>query len=142
MFIERKEFTVSTASSVFLHRFTFLFLLSSFLFFPHYSRSLVIDSLTAIINRIMARQDESHTVHLLKALPLLHLLRGDCSPNEQSVMRPSAIKWKDPIIDLRATQQMMTYKKGSVVVCRYSHCIACFKSSHSTTHHLCYPYFV
>ena len=78
----------------------------------------MIDSLTDIINRVMVRQDESHTVHLLKALPLLHLLRGDCVPHEQCVVQPSAIDWRDPTIDLRATQQMMTYKKGSVVVYR------------------------
>ena len=77
----------------------------------------MIDSLTDIINRIMVQQNESHTVHLLKALPLLHLLRGDCAPHEHYVVQPSAIKWKDPAIDLRATQQMMTYKKGSVIVC-------------------------
>ena len=76
----------------------------------------MIDSLTAIINRIMVRQDESQTVHLLKALALLHLLRGDSGPHEKYVVRPSAIKWKDLVIDLRATQQMMTYKKGSVHV--------------------------
>ena len=76
----------------------------------------MIHSLTAFINQIQL--NESHTVHLLKALPLLHLLRGDCAPHEQCVIRPSVIDWKDPAIDLRATQRIMTYKKGSVVVCQ------------------------
>ena len=75
----------------------------------------MINSLTAFINQIQL--NESHTVHLLKALPLLHLLRGDCVPHEQYVVRPSVIDWEDPVIDLKSTQQMMTYKKGSVVVC-------------------------
>ena len=85
-------------------------------FVPLYFRSLVIHSLTAFINQIQL--NESHTVHLLKALPLLHLLHGDCAPHEQCVVRHAAIDWKDPAIDLRETQQIMTHKKGSVVVCQ------------------------
>ena len=91
-----------------------------------------------IINQIQL--NESHTVHLLRGLPLLHLLRGDCAPHEQCVVCHFAIDWKDPAIDLRETQQIMTHKKGSVVVCQLESIIYHVLKQRYTSHHLCYPY--
>ena len=59
------------------------------------------DSLTNFMNRIIDRQNDVHTPHLLKALPLLHFVREDCGRNEQLVLLPAdIIKWKDPTIKL------------------------------------------
>lgn len=75
----------------------------------------MIESLTDVIKLVIGLKQESHTIHLLRALPLFHLLRGDCTPFEPRVVRPSAIIWNDSYVDLTTTQQVMTSKKGSVV---------------------------
>lgn len=89
---------------------------SHFLFICMLHRHLMMESLTDVIKLVINLKEESHTLHLLKALPLLHLLRGDCTPFQQRVVRPSAIRWDDPCIDLTTTQQVMSScKKGSVI---------------------------
>ena len=72
----------------------------------------MIESLTGVINLVIRQKQKSHTIHLLRALPLLHLLRDN---HQKDVVRPSAIKWTDPSIDFTATQQLMSSEKGSVV---------------------------
>ena len=59
------------------------------------------DSLTNVMNRIIHRHNVVHTLHLLKALPLLHFLRGDCGHFEKLVLSPADVsKWTDPAIKL------------------------------------------
>ena len=74
----------------------------------------MISALTYAINSI-AQHRGSHHIHLLKALPLLHLLRGDCAAHEQSVIHPSDIVWTDPCVNLNTANQLMYHKKGSVL---------------------------
>ena len=74
----------------------------------------MIESLSDVMNHIIRRHQESHTIHILKALPLLHLLRGDCVAHKQCVVHPSAIVWRDPDVDLQTTNHLMYYKEGSV----------------------------
>ena len=76
----------------------------------------MIESLTKVINLVIGQKQESHTIHLLRALPLFHLLRGDCIPFQHYVVRPSDIIWNDPYIDFTATQQVMSSKKSSVII--------------------------
>ena len=75
----------------------------------------MIESLSNVIKLVIALKNESHTIHLLRALPLLHLLRGDCTPFQHCVVRPSAIIWNDPSIDFTTTQQVISSNKGSVI---------------------------
>ena len=56
------------------------------------------------------------TIHLLKALPLLHFVRGDCTPNEQRVIQPYKIEWLDPKIKLGTVRSTMLYKQRSVEI--------------------------
>lgn len=74
----------------------------------------MIESLTDVIKLVIDLKEESYTNHLLKALPLLHLLRGNCTPFQECVVRPSVIKWNDRYIDFTTTQQVISSKKGSV----------------------------
>ena len=75
----------------------------------------MIESLTDVIKLVIDLKEESHTIHLLKALPLLHLLRGDCTPFQEYVVHPSVIMWNDTYIDFTTTQQVVSSKKGSVI---------------------------
>ena len=80
-------------------------------------RQLVTTALTAVFYRANSSniKEEEDVIHLLKAYPLLHLLRGDCAPGEQTIVRPSAIKWGDLTHALRSTSHMMCYKKGLII---------------------------
>ena len=71
-----------------------------FLFFRH----LVTAAMTFVLNQTILNIKEEYVIHLLKAYPLLHLLRGDCVPNEQTIFRPSAIKWTELTDPLRRTE--------------------------------------
>lgn len=82
----------------------------------------MIESFSHVIKLVIDQKVESYTIDLLKAFPLLHLLRGDCTPFQQCVVRPYAINWGDPYIDLTTTQQKMSSSKGSV-----SHQLLLFK---------------
>ena len=73
----------------------------------------MIEALTAVMDRI---SKTDCTVHLLKALPLVHLLRGDCGPCEQIVVRPSAIEWTTPGVKLGTIRNKMDFKKGCVCI--------------------------
>ena len=77
-------------------------------------------ALSVLFNRIVKRNKfkVDYTIHLLKALPLLHLLRGDCGPHERIIVRPSAIKWMDPVIDLQPVRYRMEQRKGCVLFIR------------------------
>ena len=80
----------------------------------------MIESLTDVINLVISQKQKSHTIHLLKALPLLHLLRGDCTPFQQCVVQMSATRWNDPSsIDFTTTQQVMSSEKGSAEFISY-----------------------
>ena len=65
-------------------------------------RILVEKLLTNFMNQIIYLRDVVHTLDLLKALPLLHFLRGDCDRYEQLVLPPAdVIKWmEDPTLKL------------------------------------------
>ena len=67
------------------------------------------------MKRAIQRYKEELTIHLLKALPLLHFLRGDCVPYQQLVVQPTKIKWGDPELQLATVQHLMYYKKGSAL---------------------------
>ena len=67
-----------------------------------------------MLDRSIPMIKEDHVIHLLKAFPLLHFLRGDCVPKERTTLRPSAIKWTDLTGPLRGTEHMMYYKKELV----------------------------
>ena len=61
------------------------------------------NSLTNVMNRIISicRHNVVHTLHLLKALPLLHFLRGDYDCYGQLVFSPAdIIEWTDPTLKL------------------------------------------
>ena len=77
-------------------------------------RVLVMESLTDVMNHVIRRRQASHTIHVLKALPLLHLLRGDCTVHKQCAVHPSAIVWTDPDVDLQTTNHLMYFNRGSV----------------------------
>ena len=70
-------------------------------------RPLITESLIGIMNVIILQRKPEFTILLLKALPLLHILRGDCSPNEQRVVQPSNIVWFDRDIRLGIVRQTM-----------------------------------
>ena len=76
-------------------------------------RSLITSSLIAIMDQIISGCKPEFTVHLLKALPLLHFIRGDCTPNEQLVVQPSKIEWLDRGIQLGTVRSTMLYGKRS-----------------------------
>ena len=65
-------------------------------------RNIVKKSLTNFMNQIIYLRDVVHTLDLLKALPLLHFLRGDYDRYEQLVLPPAdVIKWtEDPTLKL------------------------------------------
>lgn len=74
----------------------------------------MIKSLIEVMNCII-RQREVHIINLLKALPLLHLLRGDCTPHEHRVVHPAAIVWTDSDVDLKTAANYLHYKRGLVM---------------------------
>ena len=82
----------------------------------HAYRSLIIKSLIAVMNKIisMLPDKQEFTIHLLNALPLLHFLRGNCSPHEQRVVQPSEIGWFDHDINLGTVRSSVMLGKGSV----------------------------
>ena len=65
------------------------------------------NSLTNVMNRITDRHNNVHTLHLLKVLPLLHFLRGDCGHYEQLVLPPADIEWTDPEVKLGTIKSTM-----------------------------------
>ena len=69
------------------------------------------DSLKNVVNRIIGLRNAVHTLHLLKVLPLLHFLRGDCDRYEQLVIPPADIKWTDPTIKLGTMKHTMHSEK-------------------------------
>ena len=77
-------------------------------------RSLIAVSLITIMDQIILQSKPEWTIDLLKALPLLHFVRGDCIPNEQLVVQPSKIEWLDRNIKLGTVRSTMLYKKRSV----------------------------
>ena len=76
-------------------------------------RSLIAKSLITIMDQIISR---SKPIDLLKALPLLHFIRGDCIPNEQLVVQPSKIEWLDDDIQLGSVRSTMLYVKRLVEI--------------------------
>ena len=72
----------------------------------------MIKSLIDTMNQIIRQRKREFTVHLLKALPLLHFLRGDCSPRGQCVVQPV---WLDPDIHLGTVRYEMLYEKESAI---------------------------
>ena len=85
-------------------------------FATHACRPLVVTkSLIATMNQIISQRNREFTIHLLKAIPLLHFLRGDCTPHEQRVVQPSKIKWLDPDIHLGTVHSETFYEKMSVI---------------------------
>ena len=91
-------------------------IISSLYVFIALCRDLMMESLTDVIKLVKSQKQESHTIHLLRALPLLHLLRGDCTPFQQCVVRPSDISWNDHSIDFITTQQVMSSNTSSVLI--------------------------
>lgn len=74
----------------------------------------MIESLTDVMNQVIRRRQAQHTINILKALPLLHLLRGDCIAHKQCVVHPSAIVWTDRWVDLQTINHLMYFREGSV----------------------------
>ena len=66
------------------------------------------------MGQIILRGKPEHTIDLLKALPLLHFIRGDCIPNEQRVIPPSSIMWFDRDIHMGTVRGTMSREKKSV----------------------------
>ena len=79
-------------------------------------RSLIAMSLITIMDQIISRRKSEYTIDLLKALPLLHFIRGDCFPNEQLVVQPSKIEWLDGDIQLGTVRSIMLFVRGSVEI--------------------------
>lgn len=77
----------------------------------------MIKALIAIVNRVIGIDQEEHAIHLLKALPLLHLLRGDCKPRQQIVIRPSTIEWTDTDIKLGSIKRRIEWMKIGYELC-------------------------
>lgn len=68
-----------------------------------------------IINQIVSQRKSEFTILLLKALPFLHFMRGDCTPNEQRVVKPSKVEWLDRHIQLQTVHFTMLYEKSGLV---------------------------
>ena len=77
-------------------------------------RPLIRDSLIAIMDKVISQHKPESTVHLLKALPLLHFIRGDCIPNEQRVVQSPKIVWLDHDIQLGTVRSTMLFVKRYV----------------------------
>ena len=75
--------------------------------FVYLCRLLVVDSLTNVMNRIICLRNGVDTLHLLKAFPLLHFLRGNCDRYEKLVLPPADIKWTDPAVKLGTMKHTM-----------------------------------
>ena len=66
------------------------------------------------MGQIISQRKPESTVHLLKALPLLHFMRGDCTANEQRVVQSSKIEWLDRDIHMGTVRTTMSDVKRSV----------------------------
>ena len=76
-------------------------------------RDLVTESLNGIMVQFINKCSEDFTIHLLKALPLLHFLRGDCTPYEELVCWPTDMKWREYRLDFAKIRSTIEHKKGS-----------------------------
>ena len=76
-------------------------------------RDQVSDSLSGTMVQFISKCSKDFIIHLLKALPLLHFLRGDCTVYQQLVCLPTEIKWKVDGLNLDIIRSNMEHKKGS-----------------------------
>lgn len=78
------------------------------------------------MDHLAKKQNDDFTIHLLKALPLLHFLRGICNPEQQSVPHhPVEVIWGDPVLMLRPAKKgsaSMLYIVCMLVSCGVSPC--------------------
>ena len=78
-----------------------------------YRKSLV-EGLTHLFNSIASKSKDHHTVHLLRALPLIHFLRKDSVPNEPRALTLKWTAWEDPHLHFENVYRTMESKAGYV----------------------------
>ena len=71
--------------------------------------------------------------HLMKALPIIHFVRGDCKPHQQISFDPThdSWVWEDKTLNTSVIQSVMTNRSG-YVICSL---INCFTSNTCFQHH-------
>ena len=77
-------------------------------------RELVVKSLTHLFNSVANQSKDNHTIHLLRALPLIHFLRKDSVPNESVLIALKWTAWEDPHLNFEKVYKTMESKAGYV----------------------------
>lgn len=80
-------------------------------------RELAVESLTHTFASIADRKKTSHTIHLLQALPLIHFLRKDSSPNETRLLAVKEAVYNDPFLHFTVIHQTMDHSKSGYEEC-------------------------
>ena len=62
---------------------------------------------TALANRKLPR----HTIHLLKALPLIHFIREDSIPNDAGLLKLHKVVFDDPYLPFGTIHNTMDHSK-------------------------------
>ena len=74
-------------------------------------RELVIKSLTHMFTALANKKSPNHTIHLLKALPLIHFIREDSIPNDPELLHLHEVVFDDPYLPFRTIHNTMDHSK-------------------------------
>ena len=74
----------------------------------------MVESLTHLFSSIASKGKGHHTIHLLRALPLIHFLRRDSVPNELVLLSSKWTVWEDPHLNFGEVHDTMEHKAGYV----------------------------
>ena len=61
------------------------------------------------------KKSPENILHLLKALPLVHFLRKDCTPHQKLLIQPKDINWIDQILN---TEMMKITAESAEKTCK------------------------
>ena len=71
------------------------------------NRNEVLNALTNIIKCLSQKRKKEYTIHIIKSLPLIHFLRGTCSPRGNVAFNPATIAWEDTALHLGCVRLTM-----------------------------------
>ena len=76
----------------------------------------MLNAVTGIIKYLSQKKKKEYTIHIIKSLPLIHFLRGTCSPFENIPFNPAKIIWEDSALHLEYVRLTMIHLDGYVIL--------------------------
>ena len=76
----------------------------------------MLNAVTRIINYLSKKKNREYAIHIIKSLPLVHFLRGTCSPFENIAHNPANIVWEDRALNLECVRLTMIHLEGYVII--------------------------